>query len=106
MQSDVSSFFKLALRIKQGEPLSPLSFILFVNDIYSDLSVVDELGEVAGVSINQNCFFLLHFAEDMVIFSKDPMELQTLLEKLHVYSSEWGLRVIIRKTKLYVLENR
>ena len=85
--------------------MSPLLFILFVNDIYSDLTVV-ELGEVAGVSINQICFFLLLFADDMVIFSKDPMELQTLLEKLHVYSSEWGLRVNIRKTKICVFENR
>ena len=42
----------------------------------------------------------------MVIFSKDQMELQTLLEKLHVYSSEWGLRVNIRKTKICVFENR
>ena len=36
------------------------------------------------------------FADDMIIFSKDPMELQILLGKLHVYSSEWDLRVIIR----------
>ena len=42
----------------------------------------------------------------MVIFSKDPMERQPLLEKLHVYSFEWGLRVDIRKTKICVLENR
>ena len=106
MQSDVSSFFEIALGVKQGEPLSPILFILFVNDIYSDLTVVDELGEVAGVSFNQICFFLLLFADDMVIFSKDPTELQTLLEKLHVYSSEWGLRVNIRKTKICVFENR
>ena len=106
MQSDVSSFFEIALGVKQGEPLSPLWFILFINDIYSDLTVVDKLGEVAGVSINQICFFLLLFADDMVIFSKDPMELHTLLEKLHVYSSEWGLKVNIRKTKICVFEKR
>ena len=86
--------------------MSPLLFVLFVNDIYSDLSVEDELGEVAGVSINQICFFILIFADDMVIFSKDPMELQVLLERIHVYSSEWGLRVNIRKTKICVFENR
>ena len=102
MQSDVSSFFEIALGVKQGEPLSPLLFILFVNDIYLDLTVIDELGEVTGVSINKICSFLLLIADDMVTFSKDPMELQTLLEKLHVYSSEWGLRVNIRKTKICV----
>ena len=106
MQSDVSSFFEIALGVKQGEPLSPLLFILFVNDVYSDLRVADGLGEVAGVSINQLCFFLLLFADDMVLFSKDPMELQSLLDKLYAYSTEWGLKVNIRKTKVCVFENR
>ena len=106
MQSDVSSFFEVALGVKRGEPSSPLLFILFVKDIYSDLSVVDEVGKVADVSINQICFFILLFADVMVIFSKDPVELQTLLEKLHVYSTDWGLRVNIRKTKICVFENR
>ena len=41
-----------------------------------------------------------------MIFSKDPMELQTLLEKLNPYTSEWGLRVNIRETKICVYENR
>ena len=105
MQSDVSSFFEIVLGVKQGEPLSPLLIILFVNDIYSDLSVENELGEVTCVSINQICFFLLLFADAMVIFSNNSMELQKMLEKLHVYSSEWGLRVDIRKTKICVFEN-
>ena len=106
MQSDVSSFFEMALGVKQGEPLSPLLFILFVNDVYSDLTVADGLGEVAGVSINQLCFFLLLFADDMVLFSKDPMELQSLLDKLYAFSTEWGLKVNTRKTKVCVFENR
>ena len=71
-------------------------FFLYVND---------EPGEVADVSINYICFFLLRFADDMVI-SNNPIELQTLLEKLHLYSSEWGLKVNNRKTKICVFENR
>ena len=31
--SNISDFFNVAIGLKQGEPLSPLMFILFVNDI-------------------------------------------------------------------------
>ena len=64
MQSDGSSFFQIALGVKQCEPLSPLLFILFVNDIYSDLTVVDEFSEVACISINQ----LIRFASFFFFF--------------------------------------
>ena len=84
--------------------MSPLLFILFVNDVYSDLITADSNGDVAGVEINHLCFFLLLFADDMVLFSKDPIELQSLLDKLYsyMYSCEWGLKVNCRKTKVCV----
>lgn len=97
--------FRNRFGVKQGEPLSPLLFILFINDVYSDLGTV-ELGERSGVNISQICFFLLLFADDMVLFSRDPMELQLFLDKLYIYSSEWGLKVNTSKTHICVFENR
>ena len=35
--SNISDFFNLAIGLKQVEPLSPLMFILFVNDIKKQL---------------------------------------------------------------------
>ena len=106
IQSDVSSFFEIALGVKQGEPLSPLLFILFINDVYADLKNADNGGEITGISINHICFFLLLFADDMILFPKTPTELQTLLNKLQKYSAEWGLRVNTKKTKICIFENR
>ena len=52
------------------------------------------------------CLILLLFADDMVLFSTDPFELQLFLNKLYKYSSEWGLRVNTSKTKICVFEKR
>ena len=106
IQSDVSSFFEIALGVKQGEPLSPLLFILFINNMYADLKNADNGGEITGISINHICFFLLFFTDDMILFTKSPTELQTLLNKLQKYSTEWGLRVNTKKTKICIFENR
>ena len=90
--------------MKQGEPLSPLLFILFVNDVHSELDADSEA--VNGISIQQKCQILLLFADDMVLFLTDPVELQLLLNKLYKYSTEWGLEVNTWKTKICVFQKR
>ena len=52
------------------------------------------------------CLTLLLFADDMVLFSTDPAELQLLLNKLYKYLPEWGLKVNTSKTKICIFEKR
>ena len=94
--------------VKQGEPLSPLLFILFVNDVHSELLTKfdPDREEINGISIQQISLILLLFADDMVLFSTDPAELQLLLNKLYTYSTEWGLKVNTLKTKICIFEKR
>ena len=51
-------------------------------------------------------FFVLLFADDIVLFSNSPDELQTLLNRLHIYSSHWGLKVNTAKIKVCVFQKR
>ena len=53
-----------------------------------------------GLNITQLCIILLFFADDMIIFSNEPRELQLLLNRLQKYSCEWGLKVNNVKLKL------
>lgn len=46
------------------------------------------------------------FADDMMLISTDPLQLQTLLNTLHTYTNKWGLQVNINKTKICVFRKR
>ncbi|MEW8544930.1 MAG: reverse transcriptase family protein, partial [Candidatus Thiodiazotropha sp.] len=68
-----SEFFTSHNGVKQGDPLSPILFIFFINDLVLNLNV----GEENCVKINDINVFLLLFADDAVIFSKSPDTLQS-----------------------------
>ena len=51
--------------VKQGEPLSPLMFIFFLNDISSAINN----NHIDAISLDEKQIFMLLFADDTVIFS-------------------------------------
>ena len=61
---------------------------------------------ISGLNITQLCMVLILLADDMVLFSKDPRELQLLLNRLHKFSCEWGFKVNTVKTQILVFQNR
>ena len=44
------------------------------------------------------------YADDAVFFSKSAQTLQNMLNKLHSYSNEWGLKINTDKTKIMIFE--
>ncbi|MES9881010.1 MAG: reverse transcriptase domain-containing protein [Sedimenticola sp.] len=101
VHSDVSDLFDVGLGVKQGEPLSPLLFLLFVNDAFTEIKT-----DNVGAMINHLCVFMMMFADDMILCSTTKQGLQTLLDKLGTYSDKWGLKVNTGKTKICVFEKR
>ena len=86
----LSDAFVNFLGVKQGEPLSPLLFLFFINDIMNDIST-DTVDGV--VNLNEYLIFLILFADDTVFFGKNPETLQYLLNKLSVYCEKWNIEV-------------
>ena len=46
------------------------------------------------------------FANNMVLFSESPDELQTLLDKLYQYTTDLGLKINTVKTKVLIFQKK
>ena len=84
--------------VKQGEPLSPLLFLFFINDMQQHLDSDD----VDSVTIDEIRIFMLLFADDTVLFSYTANGLQILLNNLYSYCTTWGISVNTEKTCVMV----
>ena len=99
-KSSYSSFFESNMGLKQGDPSSPLLFMLFVNDIMENINA--NLQNI--FSINELKLFLILFADDQVLFATSPNTLQLLLSDLETYCQLWGLKINSNKTKAMIFE--
>jgi hypothetical protein len=59
-----------------------------------------------GIEIEQITLFLLLFADDAVLFSETPEELQRSLDAVYDYCSRWSFAVKCDKTKIMVLKRQ
>ena len=90
--------FFCSLGVRQGECLSPMLFSLFLND----LEEVFATEGYWGLDLDTFKLFMLLYADDIVIFSKNAEELQVGLDVLVNYCNRWKLKVNVDKTKIMV----
>ena len=81
--------------VRQGCPLSPTLFSLFVSDLMGRMR--DKMG---GVSLNRLSVHGLMFADDVVLVAETQEKLQAMLDELSMYCSDWKLEVNTEKTKI------
>ena len=99
-KSSYSTLFRSTVGLKQGDPSSPLLFMLFVNDIIDNINV--DLNNI--FSINELKLFLILYADDQVVFATSPETLQSLLNDIERYCTVCGMKINTSKTKAMIFE--
>ena len=99
-KASYSSFFASDIGLKQGDPSSPLLFMLFVNDIVENINA--DLENI--FTLKELKLFLILYADDQVAFATSPESLQSILTDIENYCHLWGLKINIEKTKVMIFE--
>ena len=99
----LSSTFPCTIGVKQGCPLSPLLFGLYIDALEPRINALtdDDGPELAGTPVK-----LLLYADDLVLMSKSSRGLQKQLNELNNFCKERGLTVNVKKTKVVVFGSR
>ena len=97
---ETSNYITSNLDVKQGDPISSLLFMMFVNDILANIN-----SNLDGIfTVNEIKIFLIFYADDQVLFSTSPTSLQSMLSDIEEYCNTWGLRININKIKVLIFE--
>ena len=99
----LSSTFPCTIGVKQGCPLSPLLFGLYIDALEPRIAALanDEGPDLAGSAVK-----LLLYADDLVLMSKSPRGLQRQLNELSAFCKKRDLTVNVKKTKVVVFGSR
>lgn len=98
---NLSVFFGIALGLKQVEPLSPILFVLYVNDINDSL----DFNNLTESDFNRLASYLFVFADDIALFTADKNSLLAKLDALHRYFIRLGITINVSKTKVCIFRS-
>ena len=95
----LTQFFPCKQGVRQGDPLSPILFNIFINDIFKKLKDA----QCDPVTLNgEDHINALAYADDIVLLSTSSEGLQKALDTIQLYCTKWGLKINNTKTKTII----
>jgi len=94
-----TAWFTIEVGLRQGCILSPILFLLFINDLKE---VVDRLNK--GVQVGNRRISILFFADDIAVLAETQEDLEYMLEVIYQYSKYWRFRFNLDKCGVVVFQ--
>ena len=97
-----TEFFPQNQGVRQGCPLSPTLFNIYINELAKALNT----STAPGPTLMDSEVRCLLFADDLVILSETKEGLQQLLDVVETFGLTWALKINFAKTKIMIFQNR
>ena len=102
VQGELTDWFDLEVGVRQGCPLSPVLFNVFVNGL---LRAIKATG--LGVRVDSgNLLAVLAYAGDLVLLADSNADLQAMMDAVHGFCTKWRIELNVKKTEVVVFGRR
>ena len=95
LENTTTEAIKILKGVRQGDPISPKLFTAAMENTFRSLD-----WQSYGIRIDGEHLTHLRFADDILLVSHEPLELQTMMRELSEESQKAGLKMNIKKTKV------
>ena len=102
VESELSEWFKIKKRVRQGCPVSPVYFNFYLEEVMRPTA--DEMSWV-GIRISGKYLNNLQFTDDVVLIATSPERLQSLIDEVDCVSKEFKVEISRSKTKIMSTTN-
>ena len=96
-----SEVFQCNKGVRQGCPLSPVLFCLYISDLFHFIGT-----RVEGFQIHEEIINGLLYADDAVLLAKGVTQMEEILMALKIYCDRWRLQVNTDETKVIQMRPR
>ena len=98
----LTPIFNSDIGVKQGDCLSAVLFILYIND----LPTAFRFNGSNPITIENTPINCLKYADDLIIMSTSASGLQKCIDQLAIYCEKWKLQVNFKKTKIVIFNRQ
>ena len=98
----MSESFISNLGVKQGCPLSPTLFGLYIDELEELITEYAKSEEIEGPTIGMYTLLILLYADDVIMMSHTCASMNKMLELLKAFWDRSGMTVNVTKTKMMI----